>query len=155
MELGALVRRQRRREGGRLVPVRSPASARNGKPKKLHITGPGTSSRALLHGSFHLGTRLGKAWRERCDALTAHVGGDPSEAQRVLIDQCARLHLLVQFAWAEVLRAGAFEKGEPRPAFDAFRRAAADEREVLRLLGLERKHKPLPKLSDVLEGGDE
>src|SRR5436190_23759485 len=131
MELGDSVRRKRRRQGGRLVPVKNGASAGNGRPKKLHISGPGTSSRALLQGSFHLGTRLGKTWRDRCAALTAHLGGQPSEAQRILIDHAARLHLLCQFAWAEVLNRGAFDKGTPRPAVDAFRRAAADEREVL------------------------
>jgi hypothetical protein len=135
---------------GQLVRVKNPASAANGKPHKSVITGHGANSRVLKHAALHRGSTLGREYAAQCEALTAHVGGAPSEAQRLLIDQAARIHLLLQFAWAELLRAGAFNEGEPRPAFDAFRRAAADQREVLRLLGIERSPQPVPDLHSYL-----
>jgi hypothetical protein len=84
--------------------------------------------------------------------LTAHLGGEENVTgpQRVLIDHCARLHVLKRLAWDELSRSGAFRNGEPRPAYDAFRRAAADERSVLVMLGLERRAKEVPDLQDYL-----
>jgi hypothetical protein len=141
---------RRKRANGQLARVKNPASAANGKPHKSVITGHGANSRVLKRASLHRGSALGREYAAQCEALTAHLGGAPSDPERLLIDQAARIHLLVQFAWAELLRAGAFHEGEPRPAFDAFRRAAADQREVLRLLGIERRTKPVPDLHSYL-----
>ena len=140
----------RKRMNGQLVRVKNAASASNGKPHKSVITGHGANSRVLKRAALHRGSTLGREYAAQCEALSAHLGGAPSTPERLLIDQAARIHLLVQFAWAELLRAGAFHEGEPRPAFDAFRRAAADQREVLRLLGIERRTKPVPALHEYI-----
>lgn len=128
-----------------------PDSAALARPRKVAVTHGGSS--ALRHVELDLRTRAGKAWRENCEALKAHIGGDPSVAQAALIDQAARLRLLSQIAWAEIERRGAFKGGQVQPAVDAYRRAIADEREVLRLLGLERRVKPVGSLEDYLKGG--
>jgi hypothetical protein len=144
--------RKRRRKDGRDVPVKNAASATNARARKIAITGHGGSSRTLLHGGLHLGSRVGRAYLARCSALVAHVGGQPSEVQRALIDQAARLHLLANMAYGELLRVGAFKKsGDVRAAFDAYRKAASDERDVLRLIGIERRAAPVPSLQDYLE----
>src|SRR5260221_11655443 len=52
----------------------------------------------------------------------------------------ARLPLLRLLAWDELSK-GPFKRGNARPALDIYRRIAADEREVLRTLGIERRAK--------------
>jgi hypothetical protein len=83
--------------------------------------------------------------------LTSHIGGSPNAVQRTLIDHAARLRLLTRLAWDELSRSGAFRGGAPTPANDAYRRAAADERAVLLLLGLERVAKEIPDLADYIK----
>jgi hypothetical protein len=82
---------------------------------------------------------------------TKHLGGDLTAPQRVLVDRAARLGLLVELAADELSRAGAFKRGQPTAAFDAFRRVQADEERVLKLLGLEQVVTEL-RLADVLGG---
>lgn len=143
--------RRRQRRNGRLVPVKHRPYAR---PAVRFISHGG--SRALLREALDRRTSAGKAYAVRLNALAAHLGGHAalSVPQQALIDQAARLHLLGLFAWAELTRAGLFAKGLPRPAFDVYRRAAADEREVLRLLGLERRvaEKTLAEYLDAQDG---
>ncbi len=143
--------RPRRLRGGR----RNPASRRNARPKAIKIFRSGLSSRALRHGVFHRGTVVGKAYVARQAALTAHLGGDPTVPQEMLISQAARLWLLGQFAWLEISRFGAFRDGKARTAIvDAYLRVAAHERAVLALIGLDRKAKQLPSLEDYLSGAE-
>ena len=144
----------RKRVNGRDVRLRRPDAAANARTKKVMILGHGASSRALMHGALDQRTRVGRAYRAHEAALVAHLGGAEAVTvpQRSLIDQAARLHLLGKIAWAELQRTGAFRAGELVPAFDAFRRAAADERAVLALLGLERKTQQLPSIEDYLDG---
>lgn len=136
--------RRRRRIAGQDVRIKNAASARNARARRVRVLLPGQ-----LQDRRTRGYRLEAA---HVAALVQHVGGDPSIAQRSLIDQAARLRLLTQLAWTELQRVGVFRDGEPRAAFDAYRRAAADEREVLRLLGLERRAQPVPTLDDYLRG---
>lgn len=122
--------------GGRRV-IR-PDAAANARTRKVRVT-TGADSKTLLTASLDLRTRLGRIYLGHKQALVAHLGGDPSAVQLRLIDQAARLRLVCDIAWGELSRRGAFSpSGDPRPALDAFRRAAADERDVLRLLGLRR-----------------
>lgn len=146
-------RRRRQRPNGdarpaRATPAQQAARARNGRPKVVHIKGAGTTSLALRHAALSRGTRLGRAYDTAVQEFTAHVGGEPSAVMKVLIDRAARAGLLAQIAWAEVVRVGAFRNGEPRGAFDAYRRAAADEREVLKLLGIQRQARPVQAIED-------
>jgi hypothetical protein len=127
-----------------------PDAARLAK-SKIVVVGHGANSRALLRAPFDMRSRLGKAYRATIDALRAHVGSDVTPPQVALIDQAARLRLLTQIAWSELQHSGAFRKGEIAPAFDAYRRAAADERAVLAILGVQRRPQPVPSLDEYLE----
>jgi len=125
--------------------TKRPDSARLARPKVVFLRHGGGS--ALMRAAFDGRSRLGKQHRAHVEALRAHLGGEPSVPQVALIDQAAKLRLLAQIAWGELMQSGAFRRGESRPAFDAFRRAAADEREVLRLLGLERRAGEIPDVA--------
>jgi hypothetical protein len=142
--------RPRRLVNGRSVPVKNTASADNARSRAI-VVRHGAGSQALRLGTFDLRSTMGKAYRARVVELTSHTGGDPNAVQHTLIDHGARLHLLTQLAWDELSRSGAFRGGEPTPANDAYRRAAADERAVLLLLGLDRKAKDIPDLADYLK----
>jgi hypothetical protein len=126
-----------------------PDAAENARPRKVLIR-HGGDSRALRYADLDLRSTAGKEYRARVVELTAHVGGDPTAPQRTLIDQAGRLHVLARLAWDELSRTGAFRDGEPLPAFFAYRSAIADEREVLRTLGLERRAKEVPDLNAYL-----
>jgi hypothetical protein len=143
--------RQRRRRDGRWVRVKNLASADNGRPKAVHVTHGGKSA-ALLSGKLDLRSSVGRSYRQHVEALAAHLGGDPTAPEARLIDQASRLRLLALLAWSEIERGGAFRDGAPVPAVDAFRRAAADERDVLRLLGLQSRGKPVQSIDDYLAG---
>lgn len=150
-----IIRRRRGRTKTGKLDMRARTSARNAKPKKILLMGHATTSVALRRGVLDLRSRSGKAYRAICTELTAHVGGEPSGPQRALIDQAARLCLMSQFAWAELWRSGPFRKnGELVPAFDAYRRSAADARSVFVLLGLARHTKEVPTLQDYLKKGN-
>lgn len=142
---GGATRRDRR--------AKRPDAAANARPRKVAVTHGGKS--ALARAAFDLRTRFGRAYRAHCATLTAHVGGDPTAPQAALIDQAARLRLLGRLAWEELVQGGAFRNGAPRLAFDAYRKAAADEREVLRLLGVERRQRPIQTIEEYLAGGSQ
>lgn len=129
-----------------------PDSAGLARPRKLVVVHGGGSA-VLMNAALDGRSRLAKAYQQHVAALTQHVGGEPSIAQRVLISQAARLNLLGQVAWSEIAQRGAFADGMPAPALDAFRKAAADERSVLALLGIEARGKRLPSLSEYLGNG--
>jgi hypothetical protein len=130
-----------------------PDSAANARPHKVSIQGHGGTSHALMRDPLDLRTRVGKAYRLHMQALTEHVGGSPTTPEQSLIDQAARLRVLAAIAWREVSKKGCFGKeGALLPAVDAFRAAIRDERDVLRMLGIERRAKPLPTLSEYLAG---
>src|SRR2546425_3731378 len=131
--------------------TKRPDAARNARPRKILLR-HASDSRALRYADLDLRSTAGKEYTASKAMLTAHLGGQENVTgpQRVLIDHCARLHVLTRLAWDELSRSGAFRNGEPRPAYDAFRRAAADERSVLTMLGLERRAKDVPDLQDYL-----
>jgi hypothetical protein len=144
--------RRRKLRDGHKVPIKNPASAANGKAKAVVIRHGGEST-ALRLGRFDLRSSLGKQYRSRVEALVAHLGGADavSVPLRSLVDQAARLHLLVGIAWTELSKTGAFLKGEPTPALHAFLRLIGEERSVLVTLGLERKAREVPDLQTYLE----
>jgi hypothetical protein len=54
-------------------------------------------------------------------------------------------------ALARLLEAGPLDdKDETRAAYESYRKADADLREILRTLGVERREKPIPDLSEYL-----
>ena len=150
-ELQVSRRKLRRRRDGRLLPVKNQASAANARPKKVEVHHAG-GSKVLLHAAFDMRSAVGKAYQARVDELVAHLGGTEmvTAPQRTLIDHAARLRLLALLAWDEISTGGAFREGEPTSAFDAYRRVSADERDVLRTLGLERRTKSVPDLDTYL-----
>jgi hypothetical protein len=80
-----------------------------------------------------------------------HVGLDVlTRPLETLCHQAARLKVIGAIAWHRLETEGVFVGGEPHPALSAFREAARDEREVLRMLGLERREKPVPDLATYL-----
>jgi hypothetical protein len=149
MENANLARPRRRLRNGRLVRDKNPASAANARPKKV-IVSHGGASQLVLRAAFDMRSRLGRAYAAAHSALVAHLGSDLTAPQAALVDQAARLRLLTQIAWSELQATGAFRRGEVAPAFDAFRRAAADERAVLALLGIQRHAREVPTLHEYL-----
>jgi hypothetical protein len=140
--LSALVKRQR--YGKR------PDARTNGKPRAVKIT-HGFRSKALMRDPLHAGTVVGKAHRAYIAALTSDLGGDLSTAERTLVEQVSRLHLIAQLAWNNVAREGLFGKsGHARPAYDAFLRTVNNQREILKVLGLQRRAKPVLSLQEYL-----
>lgn len=126
-------------------------SAANARPHKVSI-GHGGTSRALMYDPLDLRTRVGKEYHAHKQGLAAHLGGDPTVPQQSLIDQAARLNILSRITWAELTRNGVFTKnGALRPAVTAYIDATKHERDVLRLLGLQRHQKPLPTLDEYLK----
>lgn len=132
-------------------PQKRPDAARNARPRRVSIT-HGGDSRVLLRDPLDRRTRIGKAYRDHCQALSAHVGGEPTRPQAELIDQAARLALLAKIAWAELFRGGVFVNGtgQPAPALETWLKAARDQRAVLQLLGLERRSRDVT-LSEYLQ----
>ena len=135
-----------RRDGSR---IKRPDARANARPRKVLIK-HGSNSHALMHAPFDMRSVVGKAYQHRVRELSAHVGGDPNSVQRTLIDHGARLHLLTRMAWRELSEHGAYRGGAPTPANESYVRAAASERSVLLLLGLERKAREIPDLQDYL-----
>lgn len=129
---------------------RSLAARERTKPKTIKIV-HALKSRAILRDPLDQRTRIGKLHRERVAALTSDLGGDLSVAQSILVDQASRLHLLAQLAWNHLTRVGLFNKrGDAVPAYEAYLRTISREADVLRLLGLERRSKPVPDLQSYL-----
>ncbi len=108
----------------------------------------------MRYADLDLRSTAGKEYAATKAVLTAHLGGEENVTapQRTLIDHAARLQVLTRLAWDELTRSGPFKHGETRPALDAFRRIAADLREVLRTLGLERRAREIiPDLATYIE----
>lgn len=135
---------------------KSPQSASNARPRKVHIVHGGKSGQ-LMTAQLDGRTRLGKLYKEHVRALEIHLGDDLSPPQARLVDQATRLALLASIAWQEALDRGVFVNGEPCPALDTFMRAAGQEREVLKLLGIQRPEKEVISLQEYLakQGGAE
>lgn len=132
-----------------------PDSAGNARPAVKFVTHGGSS--ALLSDRIDLRTREGRAYVQYKGALVQHMGGDTaiSVPQRLLVDQAAKLQLLVGLAWHELNRVPPFRKdGSIAPAFDALIRAQRELRSLLETLGLKRHTKEL-SLSDYLAGRGE
>jgi hypothetical protein len=67
-----------------------------------------------------------------------------------MVEQAARLSLLVDTAWAAVNREGVVRNGEATGAVEAFRRLASEERAVLSVLGIPRRGTEPPDLQTYL-----
>jgi hypothetical protein len=132
----------------------SPESAKNGKPRKVYLTTRNRASLAVLNNPLDLRSALGKRYVSDVISLKSHVGGDPSVIECRLIDQASRLALLMDLAWGEVLASETLVKDNtPVAAIDIFLKCARDHRQVLGLIGVDRRARDIT-LQDVLEARD-
>lgn len=99
-------------------------------------------------------TKVAKLYKQHVAALEAHLGSDLTPPQSRLVDQAARLALLNELIWADIDRHGVFKNGDARPVVDTYLKAAKEERDVLRLLGVQRHQKPIPTLDEYLQAKD-
>lgn len=135
-----------------------PDARRNAKPRAVVVRHAGQARSTILTARLDKRTVAYRAYTNEIEALTAHVGGNPSAVQARLIEQAGRLALLEHIAWCEMTAtAGLTADGALKPVFDAFMRAARDRRAVLQLLGVEPRSKPVPDLQSYLadEYGEE
>jgi hypothetical protein len=129
----------------------SPESARNAKPKIKFVTHGGASA---LRGrsAIDLRTSLGRKYKAGLIELKSHLGNELTPPQVRLVDMATRLGLLSDLAWGELMREGDLIKdGAAHPAIDVFLKSSKHQKEVLALLGLERKVRNVT-LQDILEG---
>jgi hypothetical protein len=82
--------------------------------------------------------------------MVAHLGGDATLPQSLLIQQAARLQLATDLAWSGVLED---DLKVDSPAFNNYMRASRGLRDTLVLLGLERKAKDISLESYLEEKG--
>lgn len=151
-------KRVRKRQNGRLQVQKRPDAAKNARTPRITLV-HGGAAKVAAGRVIDRRTRLGKEDELHQTELTAHVGGEPTVAQRELIVQASWFRILRGIAFAELMEA--VEAGQPisqHPALDAIYKAAHQQREALKLLGLDRKAKDI-SLKDVLnqkpEGSDE
>jgi len=126
------------------------ANAALARPRKIMMVHAGGSA-AFRTGVFDGRTKLSKLYKQHVAALEVHLGGDLTPPQSRLVDQAARLALLTELIWGEIDKRGVFKDGDVRPAVDAYLKATQQERDVLRLLGLRRRQKPIPDLDAYLK----
>jgi hypothetical protein len=110
----------------------------------------GALSKALRVGVPDKRSVFGKLHASLVQGYRKHLGDNLSLPQEKLCDQAARLNLLTAIAWGELHKGGMFKQGGISAAFETFIKASRDEREVLRLLGLERRPKEVPDLQTYL-----
>ena len=130
---------------------RSPIPTRSRKVNIVH----GGKSRLLLTAPLDRRTVFGRAYAQQLRALELHLGDDLTPPQARLVDQAARLALLGAVAWNELAKEPFDSDGAAAPSFDVYLRTTQQEREVLRVLGLERRLKDVPDLRAYLAAQDE
>lgn len=123
---------------------------RTGRPRKIIMVHAGGSA-AFRTGVFDGRTKVSKLYKAHVAALEEHLGGELTPPQSRLVDQAARLALLSELIWADIDKHGVFKNGDARPVVDTYLKATKEERDVLRLLGLQRHRKPLPSLDEYLQ----
>jgi len=146
----ATISKNRRRTGRKR---KGPDYRANAATRRVYLT-TGVESRWLRDGLLDRRSAVGKVHAARVEELRAHVGGDPTATQRSLIDQAARLKLLGDICFAELVRVGPLLKnGQPSGPLAGYLKAVREERACLLLLGLERRTRPVPDLSEYLAAG--
>lgn len=129
-----------------------PKSAANAKPPAVIVKHGGKA--ALRAKRFDRRTTLYKTKRRVELALLNHIGGADNATlpQAQLCDDASRLYVLSEIAWTEIMQNGVFDDdGNVKQAVGAYTNMTREVRELLKLLGLERKEKDIT-LQDILEG---
>ena len=125
-----------------------PDAAQNAMPRKVHVVHAG-GSKAIL-GELDGRTTLGRVVRSDEARYQEHVGPDRTAPIDDLCRSAARHRAIANLAFAELVQHGVIDPtGNPRPAYEAFRKADGDLRAVVSMLGLKRKVREVT-LGDVL-----
>jgi hypothetical protein len=136
--------RPRHRRNGRLVPVKSEPLSR-----KVRIT-TGQDSRAV-RGELDLRYSFAKEIARYTAEYQEHLGDSRSVVQDDLCRSAARHKAIMNLSLYRFMSAGPLDdKDQARAAYEAFRRADADHRSVLGLLGIPRREKDVPDLHTYL-----
>ena len=144
---------KRVRRNGRLVKQKKPTSAQNAKTP-IHWLVHGQQSPTFFKHPLDKRTALGKEYERTFNSLVNHLGGEDiiTEPERALADQCAKYCLLADISWARLMQDGVFdEAGEVNKALESFMATTRSQRDVLRLIGLRRREKPVQDLSSYIE----
>ncbi len=139
-------------------------SRSGGKPGR---SGPPGNKNAVKHGYYSLvkmikgrggaldrRTILGKMVVETARRLEADLGGDLSEAQRMLVEDVALDTLLLQAVNRKVASVQPIRKGKPHAAYALRAQLITQRRDHLKLLGLKRVSKTL-SLQDILSADND
>ena len=138
-------------QGRRVWKRTNPIARTNGKPKRVHISN-GSRSSALLESPIDKRCVLGRLYKRQVAELQAHLGNDITPPVGSLINQAARFSLLADLSWGEVMRAEELvQDGKPHASIDIFLKASKSQREVLSMLGIQRRARDVT-LQDVLNG---
>jgi hypothetical protein len=133
---------RRRLKGGRLVPVKSDPVSR-----RIRIT-TGVDSKAV-RGELDQRFGFAKAISTYTEQYRAHVASDSV----VMDDLCrsAAVHKAIRNLALARMNGQPFDNADQaRAAYEALRRADADHRAVLAVLGIQRREKEIPDLQSYL-----
>ena len=83
------------------------------KKRRRAALGPHTREHRLLEG-VDWRTREGHVLKAARDELTAHVGGNPNNVQKALIERAARLTLYIELMDARAIAAGTMTAHDSR-----------------------------------------
>ncbi len=139
------------RHPGGVLTRRPHGGARDTKPRAVRVM-HASGSKSLLQGRLDGRSLIGRRYKEDLLELKNHLNGAVSAPVAKLCDQAVRLGLLADLSWGEVTQAETLLKdGVPHPAIDVFLKASKNQRDVLTLLGLQRRARDVT-LEDVLQG---
>src|SRR2546422_138900 len=91
--------------------IKRPDAAALARPKVKYLI-HGGSGRSLLRDPLDRRTKVHRILVQRVAELRAHVGADITPPLARMVEQAARLSLLVDTAWAAVNREGVVRNGE-------------------------------------------
>ena len=142
--------RVRRRLNGRLIPVKRPDARKRGPSRVAIVTGLDAKAvRGELDQRFGFAKAVSTYTREYQEQL----GDRRSIAQDDYCRSAGTAKAIRNLALARLMNSGPFDNAdEARAAYENYRRADADLRDVLRHIGLERREKPVPDLAAYLAG---
>jgi hypothetical protein len=132
------------RDGAKHVQKRNQSE----NPSRASGVGPLSKDRRIIDASLDRRSKVGRLFRTTVADLTAHIGGDPTPAQSLLIQsaalKAARLYLLSE----KLLDGGDLSEGSDHHALAWLNSMRID----LTTLGLKRQIKDGPSLNDILRG---
>ncbi len=139
-------------DGRRTWKRTNPVARGNAQPRRVYLT-TGVESVALMQSPIDQRSALGRIYKKRISELQAHLGNDLSVPKQALADQSVRLSILSDLSWGEVMKVdGLIRKdGTPHPSIDIFMKASKHQRDMLGVLGIQRRAKDVT-LQDVLNG---